>query len=76
MDYVRKLDMLEAFPILFRPDQAVKDLSEEELEMLRVVVVGDRKQFGHREYKLDQRQVDRLKLMLMPQITKVLQASL
>ena len=66
MDYVRKLDLLEAFPTLFKPDRAIKCLSAEELEMLRVVVIGDKKPFQHRAYKLDQKQVDKLKSMLVP----------
>lgn len=51
-DFLTKLDLIDSHPEIFDKRKRNLDLSKEELEQLRVVVVGDQKLFGSRSPRL------------------------
>ena len=53
-NFAKKLDLIDTHPDLFRENSKYPKLAEREIDMLRVLVMGDTKPFRQVPYDLDQ----------------------
>ena len=69
-----KLDLVDEFPDLFREHAKFPKLNEEELEYLRVLVIGERENvFRMKKYNVSQEKIEFWKNMLIPQLRHMLE---
>ena len=72
-DYMTKLDLIDTHPALFT--ELGSTITPEEIEQLRILVVGDKKLFGSRkpsEKVLQSEKFKRLQKKMMPTLEKIL----